>query len=192
MDRTKGSLDRYLVAKLSTNKVVCNISFDSFPIEKVKFLNAQYNPHKMIEAYIDFDDFYIIAEGCRTKKFFENIAKEPVKFMGGRKKNSKYGDAPESHVIKFRLGTDRQSVFIDITVGKGRLGNTGLIIPDGAPEESISVPVKIPEFVKAVFYTEKMIDAYLVKMVNGLIVEKEAENKEARAKKQAEANTPAE
>ena len=193
MDRTKGSSDRYKVAKLSTNKVVCNISFDSFPIEKVKFQNAQYEPHKMVEAYIDFDDFYIVAEGCRTKKFFENIAKEPVQFMGGKKKGSKYGDAPESHIIKFNLGQDRKSVFITISVGKGRLGKTGLIIPDGAPDESISVPVSnITEFVKAILYTEKMMDAYLVKMVNGLLVERDAEIKVAREKKKAEANTPAE
>ena len=113
--------------------------------------------------------------------------------MGGKKKGSKYGDAPESHIIKFNLGQDRKSVFITISVGKGRLGKTGLIIPDGAPDESISVPVSnITEFVKAILYTEKMMDAYLVKMVNGLLVERDAEIKEAREKKKAEANTPAE
>ncbi len=189
MDRTD-NFEKYKITKASTNKVVTNVYMDSFGIEKVRFQNVNYKDKNSIDCYLEFEEVALLATDAASGRLFKELETSGKKVitMGGSKhsKIPSYNGAPESRILSLgRMAKDNGDVtiFINMTRGKGKIGETGLIIPDGDPDLKISVPVSIEKFRSMMIFIHDSVNAYLAHMVNGLVKQCKAEREAYEASK---------
>lgn len=162
------------ITKAATNKVVTNVYFDSFPIEKVRFQNSNFKDKSSIECYVDFEDVALLATDVASGRLFKELeAGQKTITMGGSKSSKRFDGAPESRVMS--LGRVEDKIFVNMTAGRGKIGDTGLIIPDGAPDKKISVCIPIEKFRAMIIYTNQCVMGYLPHMVNSIVSELEAD-----------------
>lgn len=173
MNRTD-SFEKIKITKASTNKVVCNVYYDSFAIEKVRFQNANYTDKSSIDCYLDFEEVAFLANDAATGRLIKKLdAGEKIQYMTGSKSSKNYDGSPESRILSFAKSGDK--IFINMSRGRGKLGDKGQIMPDGTPDLKIGVPMSVDKFRSMLIYADKWITAYLAKYANRLIREAEEE-----------------
>ena len=180
MNRTTDKFEKAKITKASTNKVVTNVYFDSFGIEKVRFQNANYADKKSIDCYLDFEEVALLAADAASGRIIKELENgQKTISMGGSKSSKNYDGAPESRI--FSLGKSGDKIFINMSRGKGKLTDTGAIAPDGAPDLKIGVSMPIEKFRSLMIYTNNWIQAYLTPFVNKLVKEVEEDRKNYKA-----------
>lgn len=173
----KDDFEKIKITKVSTDKVACNVYFDAFGIEKVRFQNYKYEDKTYIDCYLDFEEVAILAQDAasgRLIKELENGSKTIS--MGGSKNSKNYENKIESRIIS--LGKSGDKIFINMSRSKGKLGNNGLIVPDGEPDLKINVPMTIDKFRSMMIYTYDSVRGYLPHLVNKIVREIEEERNE--------------
>jgi len=100
--------------------------------------------------------------------------------MGGSKSSKRFDGKPESRVMS--LGKSGDKIFINMTAGKGKIGDTGLIVPDGQPDKKISVAMPIDKFRSMIIYTNNWVNGYLAHMTTRMVREAEEARKNATNK----------
>lgn len=167
--------ERFKITKASTNKVVTNVYMDSFPIEKVRFQNVQYESKASIDVYLDFPQVALLAADAASGRLFKQIdaaGKNGYTVqMAGTKSSKNYGGRPESRILS--LGISGDKIFINMSAGPGKLSSTGAIMPDGPQDRKISVGMTIDDFRKMMVYTHDCVNAYLASMIPQLVFESE-------------------
>lgn len=174
----ENSFEKYKIFKVSTNKVVTNVYLDAFGIEKVRFQNASYETKQSIDCYLDFADVALLAEDARSGRLIKKIqaSGKPMTIqMGGTKHSKNYDGQPESRIMSLGIANDK--IFINMVAGPGRLGETGLIIPNGHSDKKISVGMSIDDFRKMMIFAHDCVNAYLSNMINTLVYESEQDRK---------------
>lgn len=162
--------EKIKITKASTNKVVCNVYFDAFPIKKVRFQNASYTDKTSISCYLDFEAVALLAADATSGRLFKDMAEKPKTIsIGGSKTSKIYDGAPESRLMT--LGKSGDKIFINMSRGKGKLSETGAIMPDGTPDLKISVPMSIDKFRAMLIYAHDCICGYLPHVVNRIVRE---------------------
>ena len=167
----KSDFEKIKIAKASTNKVACNLYYDSFGIEKIKIQNFDYNAKVGIDSYIDFEDVIRIANDCKIGKLFKDIKKcddEKKKYSLGYKgsqSSAAYDGKPESRQITFAMsGEDR--IFINMTRCEGIIDPENKTIKpnpnrDQSKDLKIGVPVSVEKFRSMFLYADAWIKAFL-------------------------------
>lgn len=169
MNRTD-TYEKYKITKASTNKVVCNVYLDSFGIEKVRFQNASYEDKTSIECYLDFEEVALLAADAQTGRLIKQLDEKPKTIsIGGTKSSKNYDGAPESRIMS--LGKSGEKIFINMTRGKGKIGDKGQIMPDGSPDLKISVGMDVDKFRSMFVYTNNCVNAYLAHFITRLYKE---------------------
>lgn len=162
------NFERAKITKASTNKVVCNVYFDAFEIEKVRFQNASYADKKSISCYLDFEDVALLAADAQSGRLIKELdAGQKTISIGGSKSSKNYDGKPESRIMS--LGKSGDKIFINMSVGRGKLSDTGAIMPDGTPDTKISVGMSIEKFRSMMIYTHDCVCGYLPHMVNKIV-----------------------
>ena len=172
MDRNKSPFELRKIAQVSTNKVGIATYMDAFddPLEKVRFQAVEYATGKTIQAYIDFGDFLRIADDIKTGRLFRKMdetKQQETLSMGGSVNSSEYNGEPESRIIS--LGKMNDKIFINISRGHGKLGSTGLIMPDGQPDMKLSVGMSIDDCRSFFILTDAFVRAFLAGHVSKLM-----------------------
>lgn len=155
------------IAKASTSKVVVETHMDSFNIEKVSIRAVEYATGKMVQAYLDFDDFLLISQDVKSGRMFKELAsagQNKTLSMGGTANSKNYNGMPESRIIA--LGMSGEKVFLTLSMGRGKLNQTGLIQPDGQPDLKLTVAMTVDDCRKFFITTEAFVNAYLVTLVS--------------------------
>lgn len=177
------NFEKSKITKASTNKVVCNVYYDSFGIEKVRFQNASYADKTSIDCYLDFEEVALLAADCITGRLIKELDNgQKTISMGGSKSSKNYDGKPESRILS--LGKSGDKIFINMSRGKGKLTETKAIAPDGAPDLKISVGMSVDKFRSMMIYTNQCVCGYLPHMVNGIVRQCEEDRKNAYANNQ--------
>jgi hypothetical protein len=163
------------VTQVSTNVAVMSTWVSAFEIEQVKFQFFNYDTKERIDIYVSFEDWMRLTEDIRSGIIFKQIEASGNSFkatMGGSARSTKYDGEPESRILT--LGTSKNKkgetvVYFNATSGKATIGKTGLLMPDGAPDQKIVVGSSIKDMKNLFLYTDAMIRAYLAKFVHTLI-----------------------
>lgn len=174
------AFEKAKISKASTNKVVTNVYFDSFGIEKVRFQNANYEDKRSIDCYLDFEEVALLATDAASGRIIKELDNgQKTISMGGSKSSKNYDGKPESRIIS--LGKSGDKIFINMSRSKGKITDTGAIAPDGAPDLKISVGMTIDKFRSMMIYTRDCVNAYLTPYINKLVKEVEEDRKNAVA-----------
>lgn len=167
--------ERFKITKVSTNKVVTNVYMDAFPIEKVRFQNAQYETKQSLDVYIDFAQVALLANDAASGRLFKMIEAsnnhQMTIHMAGTKSSKNYNGRPESRILS--LGMSGDKIFINMSAGPGKLSSTGAIMPDGPQDRKISVGMTTDDFRRMMIYTHDCVNAYLASMIPQLVFESE-------------------
>lgn len=167
MNRTD-NFEKSKITKVSTNKVACNVYYDAFGIEKVRFQNFNYADKSSIDCYLSFEEVSLLATDAASGRLIKELeAGQKTVSMGGTKNSKNYGGQPESRILTFGKSGDK--IFINMSRGKGKITETGAIAPDGAPDLKIGVPMSIDDFRAKLIFTDKAVCAYLAHMVNAIV-----------------------
>lgn len=173
--------EKIKITKASTNKACTNVYYDSFGIEKVRFSNASYSDKTSIDCYLDFEDIALLATDAASGRIFKELESGTKTItMGGSKSSKRFDGKPESRVMS--LGKSGDKIFINMTAGKGKIGDTGLIVPDGQPDKKISVAMPIDKFRSMMIYTNNWVNGYLAHMTTRMVREAEEARKNATNK----------
>lgn len=176
MNRKSDDFEKLKIAKASTDKVVTNIYFDAFGIEKVRLQNANYQTKESISCYIDFENIALLAADVASGRLIKNLeAGQKTISLGGSKSSDHYNGAPEFRSVI--LGRSGDTIFINMSRGKGKITSTGAIAPDGKTDLKISVPMSIDKFRSMILYTHDAVNAYLAHMINQLVREYESDRR---------------
>lgn len=177
------NFEKSKITKASTNKVVTNVYYDSFGIEKVRFQNANYQDKTSIDCYLDFEEVALLATDAASGRLIKELeAGQKTISMGGTKKSKNYNGAPESRI--FSLGKSGDKIFINMSRGKGKITETGAIAPDGSPDLKIGVSMPIDKFRSLMIFTHDAVNAYLAHMVNAIVRQCEADRQAAAENQQ--------
>ena len=175
------NFEKSKITKASTNKVVCNVYYDAFGIEKVRFQNANYADKTSIDCYLDFEEVALLAADAASGRLIKELeAGQKTISMGGSKSSKFFDGKPESRI--FSLGKSGDKIFINLSRGKGKLTETGAIAPDGAPSTKIGVSMSIDKFCSMIIYTNQCVCGYLPHMVNAIVRQCEEDRKNATVK----------
>lgn len=189
--------DKYKITTIATKTVALDFMMDSFGIEKVRLQALKFDKsipikQRLVSCYLDFETLFVLAEEMRNGKFFQKVkassdeGKPYTISMGGTKKNSRYGDIPESKMIKVSLDKDNpKKMFLNLTLGKGKLSKTGLIEPDGKPEVNITVVTSPATFRDKIITCEKYAEGYLPNLVGSLMKDYKKEMAERGGKEKS-------
>lgn len=180
--------EKIKITKASTNKVACNLYYDSFGIEKVRIQNFNYDQKVGIDSYIDFEDVIRIAADCMSGKIIKDIEKAGAEnkqySLGykGSKSSPNYDGKPESRQITFGLSGDK--IFINMTRCEGVVDPENKTIKpnpsrDKSKDLKLSVGVTIDKFRSMFLTANAWINAYLSREVPALYDEANAKRKEA-------------
>lgn len=166
------------ITKASTNKVVCNVYYDAFGIEKVRFQNMSYTDKTSIDCYLDFEEVALLAADSASGRLIKELeAGQKTISMGGSKSSKNYDGKPESRILS--LGRSGDKIFINMSRGKGKITETGAIAPDGAADLKISVGMTIDKFRSLMIFTNQAVCGYLPHMVNKIVRECEEDRRNA-------------
>lgn len=184
MEKEVNVFEKYKICKRSTAKVVCNVYMDAFGIDKVRFQNCQYKEKTSVDCYLDFEDLALLATDATTGRLIKKLdelaadKKQMQVAIGGSKSSKTYSGKPESRIMSF--GKSGDTIFVNISRGKGKIGDKGQIMPDGAPDLKIGVSMSVDEFRSMLIYTHDCVNAYLAKHINALVRECEEDRKKYR------------
>ena len=78
-----------------------------------------------------------------------------------------------------------KKMFLNLTLGKGKLSKTGLIEPDGKPEVNITVVTSPATFRDKIITCEKYAEAYLPNLVGSLMKDYKKEMAERGGKEKS-------
>ena len=174
------------IASVSTGKAVVDIYADCFSIEKVKLVISEYEGNKAsIDTYIEFADFLRIAEQVRNKDIFVKIKKSAGKgvdlYRGGTSAaRAKRTDGKAVAKALMMNMSDTGTIFLNATRGPGKETGKGAIIPEGTPENKVSVSMSYEDCYAMFNYTEFAIKSYLPRMFNAIFTEADRRMNEQR------------
>lgn len=172
------NFEKSKITKASTNKVACNVYYDSFGIEKVRFQNFNYTDKTSIDCYLDFEEVALLATDAASGRLIKELeAGQKTISMGGSKKSKNYDGKPESRI--FSLGRSGDKIFVNMLRGKGKITETGAIAPDGAPDLKIGVSMSIDKFRSMMIFTNQAVCGYLPHMVNAIVRQCEEDRKQS-------------
>ncbi len=178
----KDNFEKSKITKASTNKVVTNVYYDAFGIEKVRFQNANYADKTSIDCYLDFEEVALLATDAASGRLIKELdAGQKTVSMGGSKNSKNYDGKPESRILS--LGKSGDKIFINMSRGKGKITETGAIAPDGSPDLKIGVSMTIDKFRSLMIFTHDAVNAYLAHMVNAIVRQCEADRAAATEQK---------
>ena len=178
----KDQFEKSKITKASTNKVVTNVYYDAFNIEKVRFQNANYKDKTSISCFLDFEEVALLAKDAASGRLIKQLeAGQKTISIGGTEKSKNYPDGVESRILT--LGKSGDTIFINMSRGHGKVTDTGAISPDGAPDLKIGVSMPVDKFRSMMIFTHDAVNAYLAHMVNTIVRECQAD-REAAAKQQ--------
>lgn len=173
MNRTD-DFEKSKITKASTNKVCTNVYYDAFGIEKVRFQNFNYETKQNIDCYLDFEEVALLANDAANGRLIKELETGTKTIsMGGSKVSKNYDGAPESRI--FSLAKSNANIFINMSRGKGKIGDKGQIVPDGPADLKIGVNMPIDKFRSMMIFTRDAVNAYLPHMVNGIVKQCEAD-----------------
>ena len=177
MDR-KNPYEKGKIVKAATNKVITNVYMDSFPIEKVRFQNAEFQGDKRaINCYVDFSTMSRFAADVANGRIYKLIEEDKygryTVCMGGNKDGN--NGKPLSRMMYIAVSGDK--VFINMQEGPGKLSETGAIMPDGQPTTKIGVGIDKEVFREMILYTHDFVCAYLGPLSAKLVREIEEDRK---------------
>lgn len=176
------NFEKSKITKASTNKVACNVYYDSFGIEKVRFQNFNYTDKTSIDCYLDFEEVALLAADAASGRLIKELeAGQKTISMGGSKKSKNYDGKPESRI--FSLGRSGDKIFVNMSRGKGKITETGAIAPDGAPDLKIGVSMSIDKFRSMMIFTNQAVCGYLPHMVNAIVRQCEEDRKQSTENK---------
>ena len=174
------------ITSVSTGKAVVDIYADCFSIEKVKLVISEYEGNKAsIDTYIKFADFLRIAEQVRNKDIFAKIRKSGGKgvdlYRGGTQAaRAKRQDGKAIAKVLNMNMSETGTIFLNASRGPGKENGKGAIIPDGAPENKVSVSMTYDDCYAMFNYTELAIKTYLPRMFGAIFSEVERRMEEVR------------
>lgn len=175
------NFEKSKITKASTDKVGCNVYFDAFGIEKVRFQNASYVDKTSIDCYLDFEEVALLAADAASGRLIKELeAGKKTISIGGTKSSKNFDGNPESRILS--LGRSGEKIFINMSRGKGKITKTGAIAPDGAPITKISVSMSIDKFRSMMIYANQCVCGYLPHMVNAIVRQCEEDRKNATTK----------
>lgn len=167
MKRTS-EFDKTKLMSVSSKNSVANLYVDAFPIEQVKLRLATYGENStFIDIYVGFSTFLKLANDIRSGRFLQLLANSPnglIITRGGSAKSSRPDGKPESRILSAQM-SQTGSVFLNATQGAGKLNQTGLIMPDGAPDKKISVMMSQDQLQELFIYGAEAIKAFLPQLV---------------------------
>ena len=166
------SFNKTKIASVSTGKTVVDIYADCFPIEKVKIVVSEYEGNKAsIDTYIDFADFLRIAKQVENKEIFKSITNSKGKgvdiYRGGlpAEKAKREDGKVVAKVLNMNM-SQTGTIFINASKGAGRQTDKGAIIPDGTPDNKVSVSMTYNDCLAMFMYADLAVRAYLPGMFN--------------------------
>lgn len=166
--------DKQRIIQKSTQKLAFNTYFDSFGIEKVRFNIANYETKEQFDIYLEFSEVLLLAERAISGSLFKELMQGPKNVhLGGKTSSPEYDGAPLSRIMSFSLTGDY--VFVTMTKGKGKLSETGAIMPDGQPDKKASFRMTVKDLQEVLVTSKAYVNAYLAHLVNRLLVEVNAE-----------------
>lgn len=173
MKRTS-DFDKTKLINVSSKNSVVDLFVDSFPIEQVKLRFATYGQNSdFIDIYLGFSKFLALAHDIRTGKFFNDLTNNSQGTVITRGGSVKPGVQPESRILSAQM-SQSGNIFLNATLGPGKLSQTGLIMPDGAPTKKIGVMMSIDQCKEFFIYGAAAIEAYLPSLVNQLVANAQA------------------
>ncbi len=173
------------IASVSTGKAVVDIYADCFAIEKVKLVISEYEGNKAsIDTYIKFADFLRITEQVRNKDIFTKIKRSNGKgvdlYRGGTPAaRAKRQDGKAIAKILTMNMSETGTIFLNASRGPGKESGKGALIPDGTPENRISVSMTYEDCYAMFNYTELAIKTFLPRLFGGIFAEVERRMAEA-------------
>lgn len=182
MSTEENKFEKYKICKRSTSKVVCNVYLDAFKLNKVRFQNASYKEKTSVECYLEFETIALLATDAASGRLIRKLdelaaeKKQMQVAIGGSKSSKTYNGKPESRIMTF--GKTGDTIFVNISRGKGKLGDKGQIMPDGAPDAKIGVSMSVDDFRSMLIFTHDYVNAYLSRHVNILVRDCEADREE--------------
>lgn len=187
MRMSDDAFEKLKITKASTNKVVCNVYYDAFNLQKVRIQNADYSKKESIDCYLSFEELALLAADAASGRLFKKLEanKDAYVFMKGSKKSKNYNGEPESRILRLGMSTKTngdKTIFVNMSRGKGKLTDTGAITPNGDPDLKIGVPMPIDKFRSLLLITDKWVTAYIAGNVNQLVGEAQKE-RDAYSKK---------
>jgi len=175
--RRKTVYDLSKLISVSSKNSVVDLLVDAFPIEQVKLRFATYGQNsQFIDIYMDFSKFLLIAQDVKSGKFFNDLANSStgkVIARGGSTSSNRQDGKPEARILNVSMSQNK-NLFFNAQTGPGKLNQTGLIMPDGAPDKKIDAMMNIDQCKELFIYGEKAIEAYMPSLVNKLIADYQA------------------
>ena len=171
MKRTS-EFDKHKIYEVSTNKQVISAYLDSFGIEKVHFRAFEYETKKNIDIYVDFATISLIANDIATGRLFKMVQDKGYQIViNGVPKSKNRDGKPESR--KMYVASYKNRLYLNTSIGNGKVTETGAIMPDGEPDTKISVGMDYENFCRLFLYTHDVVRAYLPKMVIDMVKQAE-------------------
>ena len=167
MKRTS-EFDKNKIYEVSTNKQVISAYLDSFGIEKVHFRAFEYETKKNIDIYVDFATISLIANDIATGRLFKMVRDKGYQIViNGVPKSKNRDGKPESR--KMYVASYKNRLYLNTSIGNGKVTETGAIMPDGEPDTKISVGMDYENFCRLFLYTHDVVRAYLPKMIISMV-----------------------
>ena len=172
--KRKTEFDESKIYQVSTKEQVISANLDSFGIEKVHFKLFEYTSKKNIDIYVDFATISLIANDINSGRLFKHASDIGYYqiVINGVPKAKNRNDKPESRRLNVMLGQFKNGspkIYLNGSVGNGKVTETGAIIPNGEPDTKISVGMTYEDFCKLFLYTHDVVCAYLPRMVIDMV-----------------------
>lgn len=181
MSKEMNDFEKAKITKASTDKAACNVYLDAFSIGRVRIENFDYKAKNKIDYYLEFEEIALLAADVTNGKLIRELDKGPKQIsIGGSQSSKNYDGAPESRILSF--GKSGEKIFINITRGKGKLGDKKQIMPDGKPDLKISVGMPVDKFRSMLIYTHDTVNAYIATQIRARVTEVEEKRKAALSK----------
>lgn len=166
--KRKNEFDLNKIYEVSTSKQVISAYLDSFGIEKVHFKAFEYETKKNIDIYVDFATISLVANDIATGRLFKMVQDKGYQIViNGVPKSKNRDGKPESR--KMYVASYKNKLYVNTSIGNGKVTETGAILPDGEPDTKISVGMTYEDFCKLFLYTHDVVRAYLPKMVISMV-----------------------
>jgi hypothetical protein len=166
--KRKNEFDLNKIYEVSTSKQVISAYLDSFGIEKVHFKAFEYETKKNIDIYVDFATISLIANDIASGRLFKMVQDKGYQIViNGVPKSKNRDGKPESR--KMYVASYKNKLYVNTSIGNGKVTETGAIIPDGEPDTKISVGMDYENFCRLFLYTHDVVRAYLPKMVIDMV-----------------------
>lgn len=176
--KRKNEFDLNKIYEVSTSKQVISAYLDSFGIEKVHFKAFEYETKKNIDIYVDFATISLIANDIASGRLFKMVQDKGYQIViNGVPKSKNRDGKPESR--KMYVASYKNKLYVNTSIGNGKVTETGAIIPDGEQDTKISVGMDYENFCRLFLYTHDVVRAYLPKMIISMVEQANAAREQA-------------